>query len=204
MLNQFAKISPIVDEYGYLLSLDKNGEYTEHTGIKLKENEIGICIYDNSLITIRKGSPIKLGSDSAANVKNISTVTLPATENITYDDDILLYNTTNKNYILSRIDIQFTEDESTGLYTYYSGNNEYSYCKMCIYSDINDENKRYIIDTDNTGMNSIIINKKFSDKLYMRLLPNHLDNSNINYDERITKIIGSHPINITIIYDQEG
>lgn len=200
MLNQFAKISPIVDENGYLLSLNKNGEY-DKTEKRLKENEIGICIGNNSLITMHNGSPVKLGGDSIANIKNIETIKLE--ENTQYNNDFILNNTYDTKYIISRIDIQFGEDESEGEYTYYKGTDEFSYCKICIYTNISNENERYVIDTDNTGMNSNVINKEFNGLLYIRLLPNHLDDSEIDYTERITKFKGK-PITITITYDQEG
>ena len=59
-LNQFAKISPIVNSEGFLLEKDDDGKYTKVSTIRLKENETGICIDDNSLLTIFEGNPMKL------------------------------------------------------------------------------------------------------------------------------------------------
>lgn len=63
-MNQFAKISPIVDVNGFIMKLDNNGQYTITSDRQLKENEIGICKDDHSLIAmINNGTenvPIKL------------------------------------------------------------------------------------------------------------------------------------------------
>lgn len=63
-VNQFAKISPIVDSKGFLLSKTDTGTYKNRVIVNesaideydkylhLKENEIGICLENNALITI--------------------------------------------------------------------------------------------------------------------------------------------------------
>lgn len=83
-ISQFAKISPIVDTQGYLLtsesgytlrydSSDKEGIQ----GIRLKEHEIGICLSTNSLLTMHINNttgdlePITLGIVSGENIENI-------------------------------------------------------------------------------------------------------------------------------------
>lgn len=60
MLNQFAKISPVVNSNGYLLEKDENGQYTIVSQIRLKENEVGICIEDRSLLVMFESEPVKL------------------------------------------------------------------------------------------------------------------------------------------------
>ena len=59
-LNQFAKISPVVNHEGFLLEKDETGKYSIVSNIKLKENEIGICIEDNSTVVMINNSPVKL------------------------------------------------------------------------------------------------------------------------------------------------
>ena len=58
-VNQFAKISPVVNSMGELLEKNESGKYTKTT-ITLKENETGICIDDNSILVMFKGKPVKL------------------------------------------------------------------------------------------------------------------------------------------------
>lgn len=59
-LNQFAKISPVVNSSGYLLEKKENGEY-KNSGVLLKNNETGICIEDNSIIVmLGENNPVKL------------------------------------------------------------------------------------------------------------------------------------------------
>jgi len=60
MINQFAKINPIVTNDGYLLSKDTDGNFTIKTIVKLKENEIGICLDDKSLIMNYNNTIIKI------------------------------------------------------------------------------------------------------------------------------------------------
>ena len=59
-INQFAKISPIVNAQGYLLEKDEKGIYSIVSPVRLKENEIGICIDDKSFITTFNGIGIKI------------------------------------------------------------------------------------------------------------------------------------------------
>jgi hypothetical protein len=73
-INQFAKISPLVNSEGYLLSVNQDGiiisDKPEATSRRLKNNEVGIVYSDNSLITIYDGNVIKLGNSSYTDKKN--------------------------------------------------------------------------------------------------------------------------------------
>ena len=59
-INQFAKISPVVNSNGFLLQKDSDGNYTIVSTVRLKENETGICIEDNSILVMFEGNPVKL------------------------------------------------------------------------------------------------------------------------------------------------
>ena len=61
-LNQFAKISPVVNSAGYLLEQKENGTYELYKDmVRLKNNETGICIDDNSvLVMLGENNPVKL------------------------------------------------------------------------------------------------------------------------------------------------
>ena len=68
-LNQFAKISPIVNSNGFLLEKNQDGIYSAST-VKLKDNEIGICIDDKSIVTVINGEAIKLRGGLFDNIDN--------------------------------------------------------------------------------------------------------------------------------------
>ena len=59
-LNQFAKISPVVNSNGFLLQKDQEGIYSIVSQVKLNNNETGICIEDNSIVVMFEGKPVKL------------------------------------------------------------------------------------------------------------------------------------------------
>lgn len=63
-INQFAKISPMVNNKGYILPVNEYGIVTDTTPTenKLKNNEIGIVYNENKLITIYNGKLINLSS----------------------------------------------------------------------------------------------------------------------------------------------
>lgn len=61
-MNQFAKISPVVNSNGYLYEIGSDGTYESGvlTTVRLKEHEVGICLEDSSLVIMHNGSPLKL------------------------------------------------------------------------------------------------------------------------------------------------
>ena len=59
-INQFAKIHPIVTKEGYLLGLDNSGNYTVVTNVKLKNNELGMCIDTKRLVFMYNGQLINV------------------------------------------------------------------------------------------------------------------------------------------------
>ena len=72
-LNQFAKISPVVNSEGFLLEKDQSGKYSIKSTVQLKENEIGICIDDKSPLTMFEGYPVKLRGGVFASKTDAST-----------------------------------------------------------------------------------------------------------------------------------
>lgn len=68
-INQFAKIFPIVNEDGYILPVDKNGnlltDYDVSSLKKIKNNEIGIVDY-KYLVTSKNGVIVKLTDQSTS------------------------------------------------------------------------------------------------------------------------------------------
>lgn len=62
-INQFAKISPIIDSDGYLYNLNQDGTIVSDsvTNVRLKANEIGIIYKEDVLATMYNDKLIRLG-----------------------------------------------------------------------------------------------------------------------------------------------
>lgn len=100
MLNQFAKINPIVTSDGYLLEQDNDSNYTRKSLVRLKENEVGICIDDKSFIMLFNGEAIKIIGGLFNTIEEARAYAALNTNNSHTGEIIHIKNSPTKLYVL--------------------------------------------------------------------------------------------------------
>lgn len=92
-INQFAKISPIINREGYLYNLDSDGNVkneSDISDIRLKTNEIGIIYKEDALATMSNGKLVRIGGVSAYDETNIDEL-LINNDNNELDGKLIVY-----------------------------------------------------------------------------------------------------------------
>lgn len=100
-INQFAKISPIVDSNGYLYNLNQDGKIdgAKASDTRLKPNEIGIIYNEDVLATIYDNKLVRLG---VATYDNESLKTMLKNNDGSLDGKLIVLQN-NSNYYLGII-----------------------------------------------------------------------------------------------------
>lgn len=120
LINQFAKITPVVDDDGYILSLDEDTMEYVATGVMLKTNELGICLSKNCIVTKDATDTIvTIGNATSGNYEEYSTrgtMKFSITENMSFATQDVEYSFSNedidagKNYIVTDITVDIDMD----------------------------------------------------------------------------------------------
>lgn len=101
-INQFAKISPIINREGYLYNLNSEGlvvDENDVSNIRLKTNEIGIIYKEDALATMSNGKLIRIGGVSAYDETTIDEL-LDNNTNRELDGKLIVYKEGDQYYLL--------------------------------------------------------------------------------------------------------